>query len=137
MGIKLVIISVVFVAIGCAFADNDSKRIRIQYPYKAEKTKEERILSNSINIKLDMSIEQVEKFMGKPDEIRKIYDKRKRHKKVGLQYIYLLQRDTDKGNVKDINEKSIRILFNNDEILIKAYAVQIPKFKKIDIKKRY
>ena len=92
----------------------------MKYPYIASSEKKMRIEKGRKEVLVGMTIEQVKKKIGDPDEIHNLYDKKKSKKRVGYTYWFILQRKVESGSVNEKQEKLVRISFNLDGIVTKV-----------------
>ena len=90
-------------------AEIESSRInfdKIKYPYKADFIRSEHIKWKSSRVQMNMTPDEVEKLLDKPDLISIVYDTRKKGKITGFYYFYLLRQDAKKRQ-SDKNESTI------------------------------
>lgn len=84
-----------------------------KYPYRVSKDRALEIKQKFIQIKIGMNQANVEKILGKPDEILERYEPIvKNGKKIGLTYLYIIQRLSKNGSVNQKGEKLVRISFD-------------------------
>ena len=83
------------------------------YPYYATPERASIIERGFFKIKPGITVNEVINVMGKPNEIRDLYESiSKNSKKIGFTYWYLIQRIQDSGSQNDKNEKLVRVSFN-------------------------
>ena len=83
------------------------------YPYVASPERKSVIENGYLKIENGMTPIQVEMILGKPDEVKPLYEpKVKKAKKIGVTYWYLIERKRDTGSVIDRAEKLVRVSFN-------------------------
>ena len=106
---------------------------RIEYPYEASNKRRTHILDNMNKIKKGMTKNDVIGLLNLPDEKNLTYKeiKDKPENAIGFSLTYILQRKQKSGSVISMNEKLLRIHFDNDQTLISAYAIRIDNFKEI------
>jgi hypothetical protein len=80
------------------------------------------IHNGAMAIDRGMSVADVKARMGEPDEIHPIFDKDNWNKQIGIAYVYLLQRRSDRGSIIERDEHLVRITFdivseNVDEVV--------------------
>lgn len=92
---------------------------KISYPFIANPQRKEEILSGEKKIRIEMTLYEVVKIMGEPDEINNVYVGIKSYKEIGFSYVYLLQRKKENGSINEKDEKLIRLIFGNDKKLIR------------------
>ena len=86
-----------------------------QYPYHASPEREQAILEGSGKVKSGMSVEEVKKILGEPDEVRDLHEPNiKSGKTIGFTYWYLIQRPKEPGSQVEKNEKLVRISFDSN-----------------------
>lgn len=87
----------------------------IAYPYYASPEREKTILTGYQNVKVGMSVGEVKKLLGEPDETHDLYEPNiKSGKKIGFTYWYLIQRIRNSGSQRERNEKLVRVSFGLD-----------------------
>ena len=85
----------------------------ISYPYYATPERASVINNGYTNIKPGLTVNEVVTIMGKPDEIRDLYEPIiKNGKKIGFTYWYLIQRIQASGSQNDKKEKLVRVSFD-------------------------
>ena len=123
--------------------ENDNSKIngvilfqeKIVYPYIVSEKRRTAILKNMNKLEKGMTKESVIELMTFPDEANFTYEtiKNKSNKDniSGFSLVYMLNREMEKGSVKEKNEKLIRIHFNDSEKLIWSYSENIDGFTNI------
>jgi hypothetical protein len=96
---------------GCAGSPSVSSQ-SLSYPYVATPNRQDQILNGMGRVKADMDPSDVERFLGKPDEIRKLYDRIKNADPVGYTWWYIIERHTPSGSVVEKAEKLVRVSFD-------------------------
>ena len=89
-----------------------------EYPYHASAERLTSILDGAKRIRVGMAATDVQRIMGRPDEINDTYEpKIKAARKIGYSYVYLLQRLRETGSANEQDEKLIRLHFRFDDRL--------------------
>ena len=97
--------------VGCA-GPIPSRQQALTYPYVASPERQAEILGGMDQIKTGMAPSDAERCLGKPDEIRKLYDRIKTADPVGYTWWYIIERQAASGSVVEKAEKLVRVSFN-------------------------
>ena len=106
----------------------------INYSYIAPEKRKMVILGNMNRLQKGMPINEVVQILNHPDEIHATFKgiKFKSNKKIGFSLTYLLDRKQPSGSVNQKAEKLLKIHFNNEELLVWAFTINIDGFDKIE-----
>lgn len=98
-----------------------STKAGIEYPYHATPERRLAIVEGYKKIVLGMNTEEVEAIIGKPDEIRSLYEPMiKAPEQIGFTYWYIIQRIKESGSVSEKDEKLVRVSFDLDGTVIRV-----------------
>ena len=115
-------------------AEIESSRInfdKIKYPYKADFIRSEHIKCKSSRVQMNMTPDEVEKLLDKPDLISFVYDTRKKGKITGFYYFYLLRQDAKNGSQTKMNQQSIMVYFDLNRRVCRVIGKNTPFFDNI------
>jgi hypothetical protein len=104
----------------------------LDFPYVANKARQERIKSNSQNLAIGMLDIEVSKVLGKPDFSLPLYNTVKGGRLEGKSFFYVLSQDVLEGSVNAKNRRWIVIRFNLNNRLTRAYGSGISAFTDIN-----
>jgi hypothetical protein len=85
------------------------------YPYYATAERRAVILDKASRVNEGQLAAEVEKILGRPDEINDTFRQVKGTQKTGYSYVYLVQRLRERGSEQEKDEKLIRIRFGLDD----------------------
>ena len=115
-------------------AEIESSRInfdKIKYPYKTDFIRSEHIKWKSSRVQMNMTPDEVEKLLDKPDLISFVYDTRKKGKITGFYYFYLLRQDAKNGSQTEMNQQSITVYFDLNRRVCRVIGKNTPFFDNI------
>lgn len=100
------------------FAKN-VKATRIRYPYVATAERQRQIREGFKQLAVGMTVADVERLLGKPDETRPLYEPEiKNPKRIGTTYWYLLEMEQPRETPGEHPEKLVRISLDLDGRII-------------------
>ena len=110
--ILIILIAFTF-STGASLAQNMTKNRQISYPYFATSERSNQIENNYKKIEIGMTPQEIKSLLGEPDEMHPLYEaKILNAKQIGHTQWFLIQRRTDKGSVKDKDEKLVRVSYD-------------------------
>jgi hypothetical protein len=98
----------------------------LRYPYLAPVERQQQILNGYQRVHLGMSKKDVMAVLGAPDEKNATYEaKISNPRQVGFSYVYIVQRLKASGSVDAMQEKLVRVHFDEAGSVIRVIPVGI------------
>ncbi len=96
----------------------DTREIE-EYPFNASSNRAASIKEGYNRISIGMTPKQVNEILGKPDEIRYLYEPRiKTGKRIGYTHWFVIRRLVKNGSVNDRDESLVRVSYNFEDQVI-------------------